>query len=186
MLRFLLWLLPALLIGFGADAGVQPFCASCDPGGALRCSHQRDGFAVERWARGQMVLAAVLAVLAIALMLLLAHRLPGFHGLSARSMRLGSCIGNTAYVGIPLALSFLPTQALAISIGYDLGATLLTWSLGPVFIGGARLDRSTVWSGWLLSFSSSPATRGLLGALLVQGPPGALLLPRRFGGLPGA
>ena len=40
-----------------------------------------------------------------------------------------------------------------------------------MFIGGARLGRSSIWSGWLLSLSSSPATRGLLGALLVQWTP---------------
>ena len=172
MLRFLLWLLPSLLIGF--------WCGRRRPNLSARLAIPVVHFGVpisvmglllRGGLGGQMVLAAALAVLAIALMLLLAHRLPGLHGLSARSMRLGSCIGNTAYVGVPLALAFLPTEALAISIGYDLGATLLTWSLGPVFIGGARLDRSTVWSGWLLSLSSSPATRGLLGALLVQWTP---------------
>ena len=40
-----------------------------------------------------------------------------------------------------------------------------------MFIGAAPLGRSAIWSGWLLSLSRSPATRGLLGALLVQWTP---------------
>ena len=40
-----------------------------------------------------------------------------------------------------------------------------------MFIGAAPLGRSPLWRHWLLNLSSSPATRGLLGALLVQWTP---------------
>ena len=40
-----------------------------------------------------------------------------------------------------------------------------------MFIGAAPMSRSPLWSHWLLNLSSSPATRGLLGALLVQWTP---------------
>ena len=172
MLRFLLELLPALLLGFWGGRRYPTLS------GRLAMPLVRFGVPISVMGLllrgglgGEMVVAAVLAVLAIALVLLLAHRLPGFNGLQRSSLRLGSCIGNTAYVGIPLALAFLPSEALPISIGYDLGATLLTWSLGPMFIGAAPLGRSPLWSHWFINLSSSPATRGLLGALLVQWTP---------------
>ena len=171
MLRFLLEVLPALLLGFWVGRR-HPALS-----GRLAMPLVRFGVPISVMGLllrgglgGEMVVASALAVLAVTLVLLLAHRLPGFNGLHRPSLRLGSCIGNTAYVGIPLALAFLPTEALPISIGYDLGATLLTWSLGPVLM-STPLGRSDIWSGWLLNLSSSPATRGLLGALLVQWTP---------------
>ena len=171
MLHFLLELLPALLLGFWAGRSYPSLS------GRLAMPLVRFGVPISVMGLllrgglgGEMVVAAALAVLAIAVVLLLAQRLPGFNGLRRPSLRLGSCVGNTAYVGIPLALAFLPTEALPISIGYDLGATLLTWSLGPLFI-GVRQGRSSVWSGWLLSLGNSPATRGLMGALLLQWTP---------------
>ncbi|GIR74900.1 MAG: hypothetical protein CM15mP77_0570 [Synechococcus sp.] len=142
MLLFLLELLPALLLGFwggrrhpGLSAHLaMPLVRFGVPvsvmGLLLGVAWGRDG-----------ALGPSLAVLAIIVVLLMAQRLPGLNGLHRPSLRLGSCVGNTAYVGIPLALAFLPTEALPISIGYDLGATLLTWSLGPLFI-GARGGRS--------------------------------------------
>ena len=171
MLLFLLELLPALLLGFwggrrhpGLSAHLaMPLVRFGVPVSVM-------GLLLRGGLGGEMVLAAALAVLAIIVVLLMAQRLPGLNDLHRPSLRLGSCVGNTAYVGIPLALAFLPTEALPISIGYDLGATLLTWSLGPLFI-GARGGRSTAWSGWLLSLGNSPATRGLLGALLLQWSP---------------
>ena len=47
------------------------------------------------------------------------------------SLLLGSVFGNSGYFGIPVSLALLPTQAMSFSIGYDLGATLLVWTLGP-------------------------------------------------------
>ena len=63
----------------------------------------------------------------------------------------------------------LPPEALPISIGYDLGATLLVWSIGPLLIGGVHRhdDRGLlrrIWQG----LRSSPVLPGLLGALMVQ------------------
>ncbi len=72
-----------------------------------------------------MLQAAGLAVFAMGLVLVGAARLPGLAELASPTLRLGSCTGNTAYFGVPLALAFLPDEALPISIGYDLGATLL-------------------------------------------------------------
>ena len=42
--------------------------------------------------------------------------------------------GLSPKIGIPVALALIPNQALPISIGYDLGATLLIWSMGRLFL----------------------------------------------------
>ena len=58
------------------------------------------------------------------------------------------------------ALAFLPDQALPISIGYDLGATLLTWSIGPILLGGLGTAASgSAVRRLLSSLSSSPHRR---------------------------
>ena len=65
-----------------------------------------------------------------------------------------------------------PPEALSISIGYDLGATLLCWGLGPIWLAGARPEAHPYrWRELVNHLSSSPASRGLLGALLVMATP---------------
>ena len=91
--------------------------------------------------------------------------------LSSPALRLGCCVGNTAYFGVPLALAFLPAEALPITIGYDLGATLTTWSVGPLLLAGTPSGSAVVLKGLLASLVNSPASRGLIGALLVQWTP---------------
>ena len=70
-------------------------------------------------------LVSTAAIMVMLLMLNSWHE-GGNQRLSA-TLQLGSCVGNTAYFGIPVALALLPQEALSISIGYDLGATLLCW-----------------------------------------------------------
>ena len=127
--------------------------------------------------------AALLAAAAIALVLVVSVRVPPVRRLlPGPCSRLGSCVGNTAYVGIPLALAFLPASALPISIGYDLGATLLAWSLGPFWL----KQEAGGWRELMRHVMSSPATRGLLAALIVKATPwsnaiaSALWLPSRM------
>ena len=88
------------------------------------------------------------------------------------TLQLGSCVGNTAYFGIPVALALLPPEALSISIGYDFGATLLSWGLGPIWLAGSSQEAHPQrWRVLIHHLSSSPASRGLLGALLVMATP---------------
>jgi predicted permease len=102
------------------------------------------------------------------------------------TLQLGSCVGNTAYFGIPVALALLPPEALSISIGYDFGATLLSWGLGPIWLAGSgQEDSPHRWRVLIQHLSASPASRGLLGALLVMATPwqttitSALWMPSR-------
>ncbi len=118
----------------------------------------------------RLLQAAAMAVLAICLLLLSLSLLPKLRGLiSTPTLRLGSAIGNTAYFGIPVALALLPSETLSISIGYDLGTTLLAWSLGPALMAGSfESGQQRTFGDLVKTLFSSPATKGLCGALLVQ------------------
>ena len=176
MLRFLLELVPSLLIGFWAGGRHETLSTRlASPLVRFGVPISVMGLLLKGGLSGDLLRAAGLAWLAMALVLIGASRLPGLAELVSPTLRLGSCTGNTAYFGVPLALAFLPDEALPISIGYDLGATLLTWSLGPLLI-GAQVTGSQRLRGLLSSIAASPATRGLIGALLVQATPWAALV----------
>lgn len=64
--------------------------------------------------------------------------------LPRRALQLGAVVGNTAYVGLPVAIALLPPRALAISITVDFVATLVTWSLGPILLSDSQRYRP--WS----------------------------------------
>lgn len=115
---------------------------------------------------------ALTAALAIGLWMLVMQLLPKpWQRVVSPTLQIGCALGNTAYFGIPVALALLPAQALPISIGYDLGATLLAWSLGPFWLQRQEQRASgspTILKDVLVKVAASPATRGLLGALIVQ------------------
>ena len=171
MLRFLLELVPSLLIGFWAGRRHETLSTRlASPLVRFGVPISVMGLLLKGGMSGDMLQSAGLAVLAMGLVLVGAARLPGLAQLASPTLRLGSCTGNTAYFGVPLALAFLPAEALPISIGYDLGATLLTWSLGPLLI-GSQANGAQRLRGLLSSVAGSPATRGLMGALLIQATP---------------
>ena len=120
-----------------------------------------------------LLFMALLAVTAIVLMLVVlrSSRLIT-DALVLPDRQLASCIGNTAYFGIPAALALLPPEALPVSIGYDFGATLLAWGLGPLWLHQTNHQGHAYrWSSLASHLMASPATRGLLGALIVLATP---------------
>ena len=130
-----------------------------------------------------MATNALIAALAIGLWMLGLQGLPSeAKPVDSPALQIGCAVGNTAYFGIPVALALLPSQALPISIGYDLGATLLAWSLGPFWL----KQEAGGWRELMGHVMSSPATRGLLAALIVKATPwsnaiaSALWLPSRM------
>jgi malate permease and related proteins len=108
-----------------------------------------------------------LALLLVAGGLLLLHTPWGRHLLATPPERLGAVVGNTAYFGIPAALALLPPQALSYAVGYDLAATLFTWTLGPLLLARRPLALQRV----LPALLANPACQGLIGALLIQATP---------------
>lgn len=112
-----------------------------------------------QWRYAEML---VLALALVASGLLLVHAAPRLFPGPAE--RLGAVVGNTAYFGIPAALALLPPAAVGYAISYDLSATLFTWTIGPSLIE----RRPLAWRPLLRALAASPASQGLLGALLLQ------------------
>jgi len=166
VLRFAVELLPCLLLGLGLGRWRPGLPARLAPplvhwgvpismvGLLLRAGLHRD-----------LALAAGLAACASGGGLLLIRLLPPLRQrLAAGTLQLGSVMGNTAYWGLPAALALLPAAALAHTISYDLVGTLVTWSVGPLLVEGIPARPRPLLAAAL----ASPASRGLLLALLVQ------------------
>ena len=123
-----------------------------------------------------LIESAALALIAIGFLMTILNRLPGFKNfISNRTLQLGSAFGNTGYFGIPVSLALLPNHALIYSIGFDLGATLVIWSLGPILLTdpSKELSSKRYWNNFIKALFSSPAVKGLIGALIVNSSPWA-------------
>ncbi len=121
-----------------------------------------------------LIESVAMALFAIGLLLILIRTIPKFRFIfKQKTLLLGSLFGNSGYFGIPVSLAILPPKALSFSIGYDLGATLLIWSLGPILMSRSSegLELKYKWKSLGISFVKSPASQGLLGAF------GVLFLP---------
>ena len=113
MLRFLLELLPCLLVGF--------WCGGCvHPGLSVRLAQPLVRFGVPLSVMGLLLRggltdavlkAAVLGPLVVGAWLVIVSISSARLAPCSSALKLGSCVGNTAYVGVPLALAFLPEDA---------------------------------------------------------------------------
>tara|TARA_Y100000589_G_scaffold169323_1_gene160995 strand:- start:107 stop:886 length:780 start_codon:yes stop_codon:yes gene_type:complete len=84
------------------------------------------------------------------------------------SLQLGGLIGNTSFLGIPIAMALLPTNTINFTIGFDIGTTLFAWIFGPLLLQKEKSQSSKFNIQKLtLSLFNSPASKGTLGALLV-------------------
>ena len=121
-----------------------------------------------------LIESAVFALVAIGLLMTILNSLPAkSNPISNKTLLLGSAFGNTGYFGIPVSLALLPNEALIYSIGFDLGATLVIWSLGPILLTNPSeiLSLRSYWDNFIKAIFSSPAFKGLIGALLVNSSP---------------
>ncbi len=88
-------------------------------------------------------------------------RLPNY------TLQLAGLIGNTSFLGIPIALALLPSTTINFTIGFDLGTTLFAWIFGPFFLQGkANSNNIPNIKGLLNALINSPASRGIIGVLL--------------------
>ena len=121
-----------------------------------------------------LIESAALALVAIGFLMTILNRLPSVNNLiQNRTLQLGSAFGNTGYFGIPVSLALLPDHALIYSIGFDLGATLVIWSLGPILLTDPSkvLSFNRYWKNFIKGIFSSPAVKGLIGALIIHSSP---------------
>lgn len=173
MLRFLLELIPCLGLGLllgmrfpGLPGRLAPPLITWGIPISLVALLLRSGFQAE------LLTAALMAAAASGLGLLLL-RLPALgRCIPEGSLQLGCVVGNTAYWGLPVALALLPPEAIGFTIAFDLMATLITWSLGPLLVD----RRATGVRRQLRVLATSPAMRGLALAVLLHQTPWSAVL----------
>lgn len=168
MLRFLLELVPALGIGLllgvrfpGLPGRLAPPLISWGIPIGLVALLLRAGF------QANLLTAALMAAAASGLGLLLLRLPPLRQRIPDGSLQLGCIVGNTGYWGLPVGLALLPADAIGFTIAFDLMATLITWSLGPLLLD----HRAGNLRQQLRVLATSPAIRGLVLALLVHQTP---------------
>ena len=83
------------------------------------------------------------------------------------SLQLAGLIGNTSFLGIPIALALLPTNTINFTIGFDLGTTLFAWIFGPFFLQNkTNSNKNLNFKELLKAILNSPASRGIVGVLI--------------------
>ena len=115
-----------------------------------------------------LIKTALIAFLSIGFLIVLINylsilkkRLPNY------SLQLAGLIGNTSFLGIPIALALLPTSTINFTIGFDLGTTLFAWIFGPFFL-KKRINTNTNlnFKELLKAILNSPASRGIVGVFI--------------------
>ncbi len=99
-------------------------------------------------------------ILVINISPLFKNRLPNY------TLQLAGLIGNTSFLGIPIAIALLPSTTINFTIGFDLGTTLLAWIFGPFFL-QEKFEKKNIPNikGLINALINSPASRGIIGVL---------------------
>jgi hypothetical protein len=115
-----------------------------------------------------LIKSAFLAFSLIGFLLVLINIFPIFKNrLSSYTTQLAGLIGNTSFLGIPIAIALLPTTTINFTIGFDLGTTLFAWIFGPFFLQEKSQNKKIPnIQGLLNALINSPASRGIIGVLL--------------------
>jgi len=89
------------------------------------------------------------------------NRLPNY------TLQLAGLVGNTSFLGIPIAIALLPSTTINFTIGFDLGTTLFAWIFGPFFLQGKSQNNNIPKiEGLLNALINSPASRGIICVLV--------------------
>ena len=116
-----------------------------------------------------LVNSAVLAFTTIAFFIILINYVPSLKNKFPNySLQIAGLIGNTSFLGIPIAIALLPTDKINFTIGFDLGTTLFSWIFGPLLLQTTSNNYSLFNIRiLLLSIFNSPASRGIIGVLII-------------------
>jgi len=83
------------------------------------------------------------------------------------TLQLAGLIGNTSFLGIPIAIALLPSTTINFTIGFDLGTTLFAWIFGPIILQEKTKKKNILtFKGLLNALINSPASKGIIGVLL--------------------
>ena len=115
-----------------------------------------------------LIKSAFLAFSVIGFLITLINIIPIFKKrLPNYTLQLAGLIGNTSFLGIPIALALLPSTTINFTIGFDLGTTLFAWIFGPFFLQEkSNSNNIPNIKGLLNALINSPASRGIIGVLL--------------------
>jgi len=115
-----------------------------------------------------LIKSALLAFSIIGFLIVLINICPIFKKrLPNYTLQLAGLIGNTSFLGIPIAMALLPSKTINFTIGFDLGTTLFAWIFGPFFLQEKSLANNIPnIKGLLNALINSPASRGIIGVLL--------------------
>tara|TARA_Y100000589_G_scaffold205693_1_gene194008 strand:+ start:334 stop:1113 length:780 start_codon:yes stop_codon:yes gene_type:complete len=116
-----------------------------------------------------LVNSAVLAFITITFFIISINYIPSLKNKFPNySLQLAGLIGNTSFLGIPIAIALLPTETINFTIGFDLGTTLFSWIFGPLLLQTTSNNYSLInLRILLLSIFNSPASRGIIGVLII-------------------
>ena len=126
------------------------------------------GLLLEAGINIDLIKVAILSFSSIGLLILLINFIPFFkRKFPNYSIQLGGLIGNTSFLGIPIAIALLPKNTRNFTIGFDLGTTLFAWIFGPFFLQN-RLNQEKFldFKGFLYAILNSPASKGIIGAAI--------------------
>jgi len=114
-----------------------------------------------------LIKSAFLAFFLIGFLIVLINIVPIFKiRLPNHTLQLAGLIGNTSFLGIPIAIALLPSTTINFTIGFDLGTTLFAWIFGPFFLKEKAKNKNIPnIEGLLNALINSPASRGIIGVL---------------------
>ena len=115
-----------------------------------------------------LIKSAILAFSLIGFLIILINIFPIFKNrLANYTLQLAGLIGNTSFLGIPIAIALLPSTTINFTIGFDLGTTLFAWIFGPFFLQRKSQNKNIPKiKGLIKALINSPASRGIIGVLL--------------------
>ncbi len=116
-----------------------------------------------------LIHSAALAFITIAFFLIIINYLTPLKNIFPNySLQLSGLIGNTSFLGIPIAIALLPTDTINFTIGFDLGTTMFSWIFGPYLLQTSNSNNAFLdFKKLLLSIFNSPASRGIIGVLII-------------------
>ncbi len=116
-----------------------------------------------------LIKSAILAFITIVCLLVIINIIPALKNIFPNySLQLAGLIGNTSFLGIPIAIALLPTETINFTIGFDLGTTLFSWIFGPYLLQKTSNTYSFLnFRKLVFSIFYSPASRGIIGVLII-------------------
>ena len=116
-----------------------------------------------------LINSALLAFFTIVCFIICINYIPALKNIFPNySLQFAGLIGNTSFLGIPIAIALLPTETINFTIGFDLGTTLFSWIFGPYLLQKTSANYSFLnYKKLVFSIFNSPASRGVIGVLII-------------------